>query len=100
MTAEAQVRSCPICKTDLRLTDSVTTPEKAPNSNIGMVRAAETTATARPEPVTSRVNKAAASKLEESHRVDAAADRPQAQERGRRQQGAQAGGVADGAVMG
>ena len=42
------------CRTYLRLTDSVTTPEKAPNSNIGMVRAAETIATARPEPVTSR----------------------------------------------
>src|SRR6201999_3383651 len=52
---------CPKTITCLRFTASVATPEKAPSRNIGMVRAADTTATAKPDPVTSRVNSAAAS---------------------------------------
>jgi hypothetical protein len=59
--AEARhVTACPHTSTTLRSTASVTTPENAPSSNIGMVRAADTTATANPDPVTSNVNSAAA----------------------------------------
>ena len=60
MDAEApHVKTCPYSKTCLRFTDSVTTPENAPSRNIGIVRAAETIATSSPEPVISKVNKAA-----------------------------------------
>ena len=50
---------CPVSNTCLRFSDSLITPEKAPSSNIGMVRADDTKATSRPEPVTSKVNSAA-----------------------------------------
>ena len=52
---------CPISTMLLRFTASDITPAKAPSRSIGIVRAAETTATARPEPVASSVNSAAAS---------------------------------------
>src|ERR1700733_11192722 len=51
----------PISTTRLRFTASDITPAKAPSSSIGMVRAADTTATARPDPVASSVNSAAVS---------------------------------------
>ena len=53
--------SWPITSTCLRFTASDITPAKAPSSSIGMVRAAVTSATAKPDPVTSSVNSAAAS---------------------------------------
>ena len=53
------VSTWPYNSTCLRFTASVTTPENAPSRNIGMVRAAETSATAKPDPVMSRVNSAA-----------------------------------------
>ena len=57
--AEAQaVMICPITSTCLRLSASDITPAKAPSRNIGMVRAAVTSATAKPDPVTSSVKSA------------------------------------------
>ena len=49
----------PISRTRLRSTASDITPAKAPSSSMGNVRAAETTATARPDPVASSVKSAA-----------------------------------------
>ena len=50
---------CPTSKIRLRSPASDITPAKAPSSSIGKVRAAETTATASPDPVASSVNSAA-----------------------------------------
>ena len=80
--AEAQaVTICPATNTCLRFTASDITPEKAPSRNIGMVRAAVTIATARPEPVDVQREQRRGQHLERAHRIDTAADRPQAQER-------------------
>ncbi len=57
----AAVMNWPITNTRLRSTASAITPAKAPRNSIGNVRAAVTTATARPDPVMSKVNSAAAS---------------------------------------
>src|SRR5579871_4865450 len=57
----ADVTNWPTTIRRLRFTASAITPAKAPSTSIGMVRAADTTATARPEPVMSSVNNAAAS---------------------------------------
>jgi len=59
----------------LRLTDWSPRRRRRRTASIGMVRAAETTATARPESGDVQGEKACSQQLEKSHGVDAATDR-------------------------